>query len=542
MEQALQTTAAGTTTTSVRDATFDVMRRHGMTRIFGNPGSTEVPFLTDLPSDIEFVMALHEGSVVGMATGYALATGEPVFVNLHTAPGLGNAINAIANARDSHAPLVIVVGQQDRKQLPLSPFLSGRALERVAGEYPVWSNMPARPQDVPGAIARAYHEAKAADGPAIVVVPMGDWQEPFDASPAGAPVTVVRPATVSSEQLDPLVELLADAESPAIVIGAGTDTRGGWDGAVALAERLRCPVWHEPFSARAGFPEDHPQFAGHLDWHRRAMRATLEPYDTVLVLGTKAFQLYILDEDAPPVQPGTRVALITANAEEAHSSACELAVVGPVAAICVALAERVPERVADSVTPMSRPAAPSPPAAGEPLRSSHVLALLAERLDADAILMEEAPSARPEMLERIPTRMPLGFVSNANGGLGFGLSGAIGLRMGQPDRPVVAVVGDGSAMFGIQALWSAARYNVGVLLIVMANGSYGVMDAQAHARGGEAPWPGFPGLDIAGISRALGCPATRVETYEELQSTLGEALDGLRERTQPLLVEVAVSR
>ncbi len=541
MEQALQPAAAGTTTTSVRDATFDVMRRHGLTRIFGNPGSTEVPFLTDLPSDIEFVMALHEGSVVGMATGYALATGEPVFVNLHTAPGLGNAINAIANARDSHAPLVIVVGQQDRKQLPLSPFLSGRALERVAGEYPVWSNMPARPQDVPGAIARAYHEAKAAGGPALVVVPMGDWQEPFDASPAGAPVTVVRPAAVSSEQLDPLVELLADAESPAIVIGAGTDTREGWDGAVALAERLGCPVWHEPFSARSGFPEDHPQFAGHLDWHRRAMRATLEPYDTVLVLGTKAFQLYILDEDAPPVRPGTRVALITANAEEAHSSACELAVVGPVAAICAALAERVPQRVGSAVTPMSRPPAPSPPAAGEPLQSSHVLALLAERLEADAILMEEAPSARPEMLERIPTRMPLGFVSNANGGLGFGLSGAIGLRMGQPNRPVVAVVGDGSAMFGIQALWSAARYNVGVLLIVMANGSYGVMDAQAHARGGEAPWPGFPGLDITGISRALGCPATRVETYEELRNTLGEALDGLRERTQPLLVEVAIS-
>jgi benzoylformate decarboxylase len=138
--------------------------------------------------------------------------------------------------------------------------------------------------------------------------------------------------------------------------------------------------------------------------------------------------------------------------------------------------------------------------------------------------------------------MPLGFVSNANGGLGFGFAGAIGLRMAQPDRPVVAVIGDGAAMFGIQALWSAARYRAGVLLIVMANGAYGVMDTQAHARGGKPPWPQFPDLDIAAMARALGCPATSVTTYDELLATLPEALNGLREATAPLLVEVAVAR
>ena len=134
---------------TVRDAALDVMRRHGMTTIFGNPGSTEIAFLTDLPSDIRFVLGLHEGSVVGMATGYALARGEPAFVNLHTAAGLGNAINAIANARDCRAPLVIVVGQQDRRQIAFEPFLTGRALDRLAGEYPVWRHMPVRGQDVP---------------------------------------------------------------------------------------------------------------------------------------------------------------------------------------------------------------------------------------------------------------------------------------------------------------------------------------------------------------------------------------------------------
>jgi benzoylformate decarboxylase len=178
---------------TVRDAAFEVMRRHGMTTIFGNPGSTEIAFLTDLPSDIRFVLGLHEGSVVGMATGYALARGEPAFVNLHTAAGLGNAVNAIANARDCRAPLVILVGQQDRRQIAFEPFLTGRQLDRLAGEYPVWRHFPARGQDVPGAIARAYHEAKAGRGPALLVVPMGDWLEPADELAAGAPARLLRP-------------------------------------------------------------------------------------------------------------------------------------------------------------------------------------------------------------------------------------------------------------------------------------------------------------------------------------------------------------
>ena len=529
------------TPTTVREATFAVMRRHGLTRIFGNPGSTEVPFLTDLPSDIEFVMGLHEGAVVGMATGYALATGEPQFVNLHTAPGLGNAVNAIANARDSGAPLLIVVGQQDRKQLHLSPFLSGRALERVAGEYPVWSHFPPTAQDVPGAIARGYQEAKAGRGPALVVVPMGDWFEPYVGAPAGAPITVVQPAGVVPEQLGPLAELLASARSPVIVTGAGTDTPDGFGAAAALAERLACPVWHEPFSARAGFPEDHPLFAGHLDWRRRRMRETLAPHDLVLVVGTKAFQLYILDEDEPPVTAGTRVVVVTADQTQALQSNCEIAVLGPVAAVCAALAEQLPQREPVTAVTYQRPGPPEPPTPGEQLRSAHVLALLADQLPADAILVEESPTCRPEILERIPTRQPLGFVSNANGGLGFGIAGAIGLRMALPERPVVAVIGDGSAMFGIHALWSAAQYNVGVLLIVMANGSYGVMDAQAHARGGKPPWPQFPGLQIAHIAECLGCPAVRVETYDELESALAPALAGLGGASAPLLLEVVVA-
>ncbi|HEY8771079.1 MAG TPA: thiamine pyrophosphate-binding protein, partial [Thermoleophilaceae bacterium] len=162
---------------SVRDAAFDALREIGLTKIFSNPGSTEVPLLAGLPDGLEFVLGLHEASVVGMASGYAIGRGEPAFVLLHTTAGLGNAVGALATARVNRAPLLVVVGQQDRRHLAQEPFLAGR-LDGLAGDYPVWVNQPARAQDVPGAIVRAYHEARTQRGPAIVIVPMDDWLAP----------------------------------------------------------------------------------------------------------------------------------------------------------------------------------------------------------------------------------------------------------------------------------------------------------------------------------------------------------------------------
>ncbi|MGH2860643.1 MAG: thiamine pyrophosphate-dependent enzyme [Solirubrobacteraceae bacterium] len=528
--------------TDIRDATFGVLRRLGLTRIFGNPGTTEIPLLLGRPDDFEFVMGMHEGAVVSMATGYALASGHAQLVNLHTTPGLGNAANALANARDLHVPLVVLVGQQDRRQLELAPFLSGRALERMLGEYPVWSKLPVRPQDVPGAVARAYHEAVAGGGPALVVVPMGDWREPVDPAASLGPAAVVRPASVDPAQLDPLVELLTTARSPAIVTGPGADTAAAWTAKVELAERLGAPVWHEPFAGRAGFPEDHALFAGHLDWHRGAIRQTLAEYDLVVVIGGKAFQLYIPDDYEPVVGPTTRVVVISEHAEDAHRSHCELAVVAPVAAVCAAVARALPALARPTTAaPMTRPAPLAPPPADAPLSASQVVAFVAERWPADGVLVEESPSSRPELLRRIPARAPLGWLGVANGGLGFGLGGAVGVRMALPERPVLAFVGDGSAMFGIQALWSAVRYGVGVVYVVINNGRYGVMDAQASWQNETPPWPRFPGLNFTSIARGMGCPALRVETHGQLTEALGPALAGLAGRSEPLLIEAVVA-
>jgi benzoylformate decarboxylase len=170
-----------------------------------------------------------------------------------------------------------------------------------------------------------------------------------------------------------------------------------------------------------------------------------------------------------------------------------------------------------------------------------VLQALADRLPPDAVLIEEAPSSRPELHARIPARAPLGFVSAAMGGLGFALPGAVGVRMARPDRPVIAVVGDGSSLYAIQALWSAAQYGAGAVFVVLANGRYAIMDRLAERAEGPAPWPAFEAVDIAGMARSLGCEAIRVEDHDALLGVFGDVLPGLRDRSEPLLVEVAVA-
>jgi benzoylformate decarboxylase len=524
---------------TVREQAFDVLRELGMTRIFGNPGSTEIPFLTDLPADFDYVLGLHEGPVVGMASGYALGSDAPAFVNVHTAAGLGNAVNAIVCARDNRIPLVITVGQQDRRQLDLQPFLTGRSLERLAGDYPVWSTQPAHPSAVPGAIARAAYEARLHRGPALVIVPMGDWDEELEegAGAHASPSRLVVAPMAGGDEVHRLAGLLAASSSPTLVVGAGLDSAEGWSAAVALAERLACPVWQDTFSSRAGFPQDHPQFAGHLPWQRSDLRNVFAGTDVVLAVGTPAFRLYLYDAGGPLVDGDTKVAVLSEDHEEVVRSVCDLGVVAAPAPVLRQLAERLARR-----PPVASPpdVQPGPPADG-PLRAEHLVAALAERLPADAILVEEAPSTRPEILARIKTRSPLGFVAVANGALGFGLAGAVGLRMALPNRPVVALLGDGSAMYSVQALWTAAHYGVGTVFVIVGNGRYGVMDELARRRGAPGAWPSFDELDLTAIATGLGCPAERITTAEELEHSLDAAFSDLAGRTAPLLLDVRVA-
>ena len=527
-------------TSTVRDAVIDVLRERRLTTLFANPGSTEVPFLTGLPGDLDFVLALHESSVVGIATGWAIGRSEPALAILHTTAGLGNAVGALATARVNRAPLVVLVGQQDRRHLAHEPFLTGR-LRSLAGDYPVWFDQPVRPQDLPGAVSRAWHEATTGRGPALVIVPMDDWTAPA-ADPGeqvAAAGSVIRATAADPAAVDALVELLAEAERPLIVAGAGADDARTWGALVEVAEKLGAPVWQESFGARAGFPQDHARFAGHLPADRERLRAVFEPHDVVLVVGAPAFRQYPY-APGPLYAAGTRVAVVTDDPAEAHRSAAELAILAPVAAVSEDLARRLPQR--EPVSGAMPRAEPLPtPAAGNPLTSGYVFSALAARLPHDAVLIEEAPSSKPELHARLPIRTPFGFVSPAMGGLGFALPAAIGIRMAQPDRPVLAIVGDGSSLYSIQALWTAAHYRVGALFVVLANGGYVVMDHLAEKEGGSAPWPHFPEIDFSGLAAAFGCPARRIADEAELEQAFDEVVPGLADRREPLLLEIAVA-
>ena len=521
--------------TTVRDATLEVLRRRGMTKIFSNPGSTEVSFLVDLPSDLEFVLALHEGSVVGIATGYALGRGEPSFVLLHTTPGLGNAVSALATSRVNRAPLVVCVGQQDRRHLAHEPFLAGK-LAGLAGEYPVWVDQPVRPQDVPGSLDRAWHEAQTRRGPALVIVPMDDWNavapEPYEYA---APDRLVRAAGADVAAVEELAQLLEGARSPALVAGAGADDPAAWEALVALAERLTAAVWQEPFGARAGFPQTHPLYMGDLSADRARLRETLAPYDVVLVVGAPAFRQYAYAE-GPFVEDGTTVAVVTEDPAEAQRSRARLSVLAPPASVCAALAERLSQRDAEPPAPRKPP---EPPAPDDPLRAGHVLNELALRLSENAVVLEEAPSNRPELLARLPASQNMGLISPAMGGLGFAMPAAIGLRLALPDRPVVAIIGDGSSLYAIQSLWSAATYKSGPLLVILKNGGYAIMDRLAEHEGGASAWPNVD-VDIAGLAEIFGCESRRIADLAALQQVLDEMVPGLSERAEPLLLEVTV--
>jgi benzoylformate decarboxylase len=259
----------------------------------------------------------------------------------------------------------------------------------------------------------------------------------------------------------------------------------------------------------------------------------------VLAVGSPVFRQYPFIP-GPFVNAGTVVAMVSSDSAEVHRSAADVALLAAVGPVCAELARVVPARTGTPPAHQAPPAPPAPPSAGEPMRAGHVFAAIAERIPRDAVVIEESPSSRPELLLRLPAHEPLGSLSPAMGGLGFALPAAIGLRMGRPDRPVVAIVGDGSSLYAIQSLWSAAKYGAGALFVILSNGGYAIMDRLAEQEGGSAPWPGFA-VDVAGLARAFGCEARTIREHDALLGVFDEVLPGLAERATPLLLEVVVA-
>jgi benzoylformate decarboxylase len=523
---------------SVRAAVLDLLRSFGMTTIFGNPGSTELPLFLDFPADFRYLLGLQESVVVGMADGYAQATRNAAFVNLHSAVGVGHAMGAIFTAYKNRSPMVISAGQQSRSILPFDPFLASARATELPRPYVKWAVEPARAEDVPLAIARAYYLAMMPPrGPVLVSIPADDWAVPTEPVAARRVASALRPDPLLLGEIGAALDA---SRTPAFVIGAAVDRDGAWDQAVQLAERHHARVFIAPMAGTCGFPGDHRLFAGHLSPMRERIVAALQGHDLVLAIGAPAFTYHVAGE-GPHVPHGTVLCQLIDDPDTAAWAPQGSAVVCSLQLGLLDLLARPAPSARPDPASWRRPARVEASPAGARLSVAYVLQTLADLRDAASIVVEEAPSARAVMHERLPILRSGTFYEMDSGGLGFGMAAAIGVALARPDARVIGLMGDGSAMYTIQALWNAAQAKLPITFIVLNNGRYAALQDFAprfgFAPGVKPEGSVLPGLDFIALAAGHGVPAQRVRSAAQLH----DALPGALRSDGPVLLDIEVA-
>jgi benzoylformate decarboxylase len=519
---------------TVREVTYELLRRLAMTVIFGNPGSTELPFLRDLPADFRYILALHERSAAGMALGYTMACGKAAFVNLHSIASAGNGLSAIIDALYCHAPLVVTTGQQDRRQVLTEPFLVSRATD-VVKPYVKWACEPLRAEDVPAAIARGYHLAMQPPmGPVFISIPMDDWIH--ECQPL--PVREVHPKTSpDATALDTVVRAIDASTNLAIVVGAQIEEDHGWTETVALAEHLQADVYQEPIPSRWTFPRTHPLFKGGLLPAQRPLADQLAAYDTVIVLGAPVF-LYYAYVPGDPINPGTKLFQITNSPLDAAAALAGSSIVGNIAEAARYLTTKA--KTKGRSASFSASTKPPEPEATHPITPAYLFATLNKVMPRDAVICEECPSSKGDLDKHIQLDQPGSFYSVRTGILGFGVPAAVGLQLAHQNRRVVCPVGDGSVQYAVQTLWSAVQYGLPVLFIVIKNADYSALKGFADFTqvGRNVPGMDIPGIDMVKIAQGYGMAACEVDRPEDLEPALREAFA----TNSPRLIGVNVTK
>jgi benzoylformate decarboxylase len=517
---------------SVREVTFALLRDLGINHIFGNPGSTELTLFRDFPADFRYVLGLQESVAVGMADGFAQATHNAAFVNLHSAVGVGHAMGNLFTAFRNRTPLVITAGQQSRSLLQMEPFLFSTQPTELPKPYVKWSCEPARPQDVPAAIARAYYLAMQPPcGPTFVSIPIDDWDATTDPIAVRSVSRSIRP---DAGAIATIAAALDSSQHPVFVIGGAVDREGAWDSLVKLAERHGALVWVSPLIGRCGFPEDHSLFAGFLPAFREEICRRLEGHDVLVSIGAPVFT-YHAEGSGKYIPDGLNAFQLTEDPDWAASALAGRSVLGSVGAAINDLLS----------APRTRPPAaqrgrlPAPRlAAADPLTDSFLLQTLADLRAADSIIVEEAPSSRGPMQAHLPILRSETFYTCSSGGLGHGMPAAVGIALGKPGSKVIAILGDGSAMYSIQGLWSAAQLKLPITFIIVNNARYEALHHFSKRFGLSHPvGTDLPGIDFVLLAKAQGCDALRVTRAAELEPALRRALAA----PGPMLVEVVVT-
>jgi benzoylformate decarboxylase len=544
---------------SGRAAFVELLQAEGVAQIFGNPGTTELPImhaLADHP-DMGYVLGLQEAIVVAMADGYARASGSLAACNVHVAPGLGNAIGALYTAHVSGTPIIVTAGQQEQGHGLKEPLLYA-PLVPIAAPVVKWATEVARLADLPRIVHRAAKIALTPPtGPVFISLP-GDILNDFGAIERGPPTRVDAATRPSDAALRTLAERLLAAKNPVIVAGHEIVTSDAFEDAAHLADALGAPVYQQTVVSGAHFPSEHLLFLGQLSRDQRRVRELLDPYDMLVCVGADVLQMSV-HSDVEPLPPHLEVIQLgLRDWEMGKNYPAALAVRADVQESLKALMPVILElggtarreragaaarAFSDRNWSAKRKALRNKAAAksdAQPIDPDWLMMRLCDHLPADAIVVDEGLTSAASLNGLFPFRDRYGYFGNISGGIGWGIAAAVGVQLAQPERPVVAILGDGSAMYSIQALWSAANQKLPVIFVICNNGGYRIIKQRLKAFHGDERFIGMdfrdPDIDIAGLARSFGVRSHRVEDGAAFDTLFSEALAG----SEPVLLDVVV--
>lgn len=548
--------------TSGKRLLLEVLHQEGVDYIFGNPGTTELPLIDALAVEprIRYVLGLQESVVMGMADGFAQASGRLSVASLHATPGLGNAIGALHNAAKAGAPVLVTAGQQDLGYNFTEPNLWGN-LPRIAAPFVKWSYEIQQLPDLPRAIHRAAKVALTPPtGPVFLSLPADLLNADSDVDP-GRPTRVGKRLRADADAIATAARAIARSERPVIVAGDAVAKSAAGNELVALAETIGAPVYLEGIPNRTSFPPQHGLFRGPLVRLPAQIRAALEKHDLVVSVGGDLFTL-ALPGTMEPMPPGMTIVHLDEDPWELGKNyPTEAAVWGDPKATLPELLAAVDAAMDDRRRAQARARCEAETARGrqqlqglvaqasdlesrQPLRPLVLSHSLADLLPDKAVVVDEGITSSQGLHRFLRNGDELSYFGGRGGGIGWGMPAAVGIKIALPERPMLALVGDGSAMYSVQALYSAAREKLAIVFVVANNASYRIIKQRAHAALGHAAQTGRyvgvdlidPPIDHVSIARGFGLEASKVRSIDELRDAVIAGFD----RNGPSLVDVDV--
>jgi benzoylformate decarboxylase len=547
-----------------KTALLELLKQEGVRIMFGNPGTTELPLMDALAAERElrYILALQEAPAMGMADGYAQASGQCAVVNLHAAPGLGNAMGMLYDAQKAGSPILVTAGQHEQRFNFTEPLLWAD-LPTIARPFVKWSEEVRRLQDLPRAIHRAVKTALAPPtGPVFLSLP-GDILTGSADLDLGTPSRVATGIRGDASAIARAAAVIAKARSPVIVAGDSVPQGDALRELVAFAEAVGAPVYDEGMASRAMFPSSHPLYRGALVRLPEAISGMLAQHDLLVSIGADLFTLSLpgevesMPEGYPVVHLDTDPWELGKNYPEQVSILGEPKVTLPElteavsrarsAAETEATVKRLAHAKAEGVASLHKLNAMADALAERhPIHPLALMQTIGRLLPDDAVVIDETVSSGMGLRRFLKSNDAQSFYGLRGGGIGWGLPAAIGVKLALPDRPVVALIGDGSAMYTIQGLWTAARENLRMVFVIINNYSYRILKQRTNAMKGLAAQADNyvamdldkPRVDFVSVARGLGLTAHKAATLSDLSDMLQQALaaDG------PTLIDVEVDR